>query len=75
MEPEQRLQRHPEAGSSWPSWPKASHHEQVRALALAVYYEMGGAHAALNQVAAKHMALLVRPTPSSSSSLLSLEGP
>ena len=24
--PEQWLQRHPEAGSSWPSWPKASHH-------------------------------------------------
>ena len=23
-EPEQWLQRHPEAGSSWPSWPKAS---------------------------------------------------
>ena len=22
---EQWLQRHPEAGSSWPSWPKASH--------------------------------------------------
>jgi len=25
VEPEQWLQRHPEAGSSWPSWPKASH--------------------------------------------------
>ena len=25
VEPEQRLQRHPEAGSSWPGWPKASH--------------------------------------------------
>ena len=24
VEPEQWLQRHPEAGSSWPSWPKAS---------------------------------------------------
>ena len=24
MEPEQWLQRHPEAGSSWPSWPQAS---------------------------------------------------
>ena len=24
MEPEQWLQRHPEAGLSWPSWPKAS---------------------------------------------------
>ena len=23
VEPEQWLQRHPEAGSSWPSWPKA----------------------------------------------------
>jgi len=33
--------------------------ERVRALALAVYYEMGGAHAALNEVSAKHMALLV----------------
>ena len=27
MEPEQWLQRHPEAGLSWPSWPKASHGE------------------------------------------------
>jgi len=25
VEPEQWLQCHPEAGSSWPSWPKASH--------------------------------------------------
>ena len=25
VEPEQWLQRHPEAGSSWPSWPQASH--------------------------------------------------
>ena len=25
MEPEQWLQRHPEAGSSWPNWPEASH--------------------------------------------------
>ena len=25
VEPEQWLQRHPEAGSSWSSWPKASH--------------------------------------------------
>ena len=25
VEPEQCLQRHPEAGSSWPSWPQASH--------------------------------------------------
>jgi len=24
VEPEQWLQRHPEAGSSWPIWPKAS---------------------------------------------------
>ena len=24
VEPEQWLQRHPEAGSSWTSWPKAS---------------------------------------------------
>jgi len=24
VEPEQWLQRHPEAGSSWPSWPQAS---------------------------------------------------
>ena len=28
VEPEQWLQRHPEAGSSWPSWPKASHPQQ-----------------------------------------------
>ena len=27
VEPEQRLQRHPEAGSSWPSWPQTSHRE------------------------------------------------
>jgi len=27
VEPEQWLQRHPEAGSSWPSWPKASQNE------------------------------------------------
>jgi len=25
VEPEQWLQRHPEAGSSWPSWPEASY--------------------------------------------------
>ena len=25
VEPEQWLQRHPEASSSWPSWPKPSH--------------------------------------------------
>jgi len=29
LEPEQWLQRHPEAGSSWPSWPKASHSPAV----------------------------------------------
>ena len=28
VEPEQWLQRHPDVGSSWPSWPKASQHEQ-----------------------------------------------
>jgi len=28
VEPEQWLQRHPEAGSSWPSWPQASHSEE-----------------------------------------------
>ena len=33
--------------------------ERVRALALAVYYEMGGAHAALNEVAERHLSLLV----------------
>ena len=26
--PEQWLQRHPEAGSSWPSWPRASQRER-----------------------------------------------
>jgi len=31
VEPEQWLQRHPEAGSSWPSWPKVSHREALRA--------------------------------------------
>ena len=30
VEPQQRLQRHPEAGSSWPSWPQASHHMPLR---------------------------------------------
>ena len=29
VEPEQWLQRHPEAGSSWPSWPKASEADDV----------------------------------------------
>jgi len=30
VEPEQWLQRHPEAGSSWPSCPKASYYEGQR---------------------------------------------
>ena len=29
VEPEQWLQRHPEAGWSWPSWPEASWHQIV----------------------------------------------
>jgi len=33
VEPEQWLQRHPEAGSSWPSWPQAS--QQVSDVAAA----------------------------------------
>ena len=29
LSPEQWLQRHPEAGLSWPSWPKASQAQQT----------------------------------------------
>ena len=32
VEPEQWLQRHPEAGSSWPSWPQASQEVHVESI-------------------------------------------
>ena len=32
--PEQWLQRHPEAGSSWPSWSQASHRPQQTLLSF-----------------------------------------
>jgi len=41
VEPEQWLQRHPEAGSSWPSWPKASHSLGDTSRSLGGPYNLG----------------------------------
>ena len=34
VEPEQSLQRHSEAGSTWPSWPRSSYLTLLQALAM-----------------------------------------